>query len=71
MCLFCFHPLICSYFFCYNHSTEGWGIKYSILMIERYYFTAFTLASFWAKLKNGQHHHEKLKFDVGITCLAV
>ena len=22
-----------------------------------------------AKLKNGQHHHEKLKFDVGLTCL--
>ena len=24
----------------------------------------------WAKLKNGQHHHGKLKFDVGLTYLA-
>ena len=22
-----------------------------------------------AELKNGQHHHEKLKFDVAETCL--
>ena len=21
------------------------------------------------ELKNGQYHHEKLKFDVGLTCL--
>ena len=20
-------------------------------------------------MKNGQHHHEKLRFDVGVTCL--
>ena len=23
----------------------------------------------WAKLKNGKHHDEKLKFYVGLTCL--
>ena len=23
----------------------------------------------WAKLKNGQNHHEKVKFDVGLTYL--
>ena len=22
-----------------------------------------------AKLKNGQHHHGKIKFDAGLTCL--
>ena len=25
----------------------------------------------WAKLKNGQHHQEKLKFDVGLTYLVL
>ena len=31
-------------------------------------YGAFSICP-WTKLKNGQHQHEKLKFDVGLTCL--
>ena len=63
MCLFCFHLLIYSQFFCHNHSTKGaWVFLILILMIYCY-FLQINLC-FILDLREGNNKHNCVCFKL-------